>query len=46
MSIPQSFDPLISAKPKHPQVGALSQMTPQPLDEIAPPSQMQGLNLT
>ena len=38
--------PLIGAKPKHPQVGALSQMAPQPVDEIAPPSQIPGLNLT
>ena len=36
----------IGAKPKHPQVGALSQMAPQPVDEIAPPSQISGLNLT
>ena len=46
MSIPHCFDPLISAKPKHPQVGALSQTAPQPVDEIAPLSQIPGLNLT
>ena len=46
MSIPHCFDPLISAKPKHPWVGALSQTAPQPVDEIAPPSQIPGLNLT
>ena len=40
------FDPLIGAKPKHPQVGALLQTAPQPVDEIAPPSQIPGLNLT
>ena len=45
MSIPHCFDPLISVKPKHPQVGALSQTAPQPVDEIAPPSQIPGLNL-
>ena len=46
MSIPHCFDPLISAKPKHPQMGALSQTAPQPVDEIAPLSQIPGLNLT
>ena len=46
MSIPHCFDPLIGAKPKHPQVGALSQTAPHPVDEIAPPSQIPGLNLT
>ena len=46
MSIPHCFDPLIGAKPKHPQVGALSQTAPQPVDEIAPLSQIPGLNLT
>ena len=40
MSIPHCFDPLISAKPKHPQVGALSQTAPHPVDEIAPLSQI------
>ena len=46
MSIPHCFDPLIGAKPKHPEVGALSQPAPQPVDEITPPSQIPGLNLT
>ena len=46
MSIPHCFDPLIGAKPKHPQVGALSQTAPHPVDEIAPLSQIPGLNLT
>ena len=45
MSIPHCFDPLIGAKPKHPQVGLLSQ-SPQPVDKVAPPSQIPGLNLT
>ena len=31
MSIPHCFDPLIRAKPKHPQVGALSQTAPHTL---------------
>ena len=46
MSIPHCFDPLIGAKPKHPQVGALAQTAPQPVDEIASLSQIPGLNLT
>ena len=46
MSIPHWFDPLIGAEPKHPQVGALLQTAPHPVDEIAPPSQIPGLNLT
>ena len=46
MSIPHCFDPLISAKPKHPQVGALSQTAPHPVDEIALLSQIPGLNPT
>ena len=46
MSIPHCFDPLISAKPKHPWVGALSQTAAHPVDEIAPSSQIPGLNLT
>ena len=46
MSIPHCFDPLISAKLKHPWVGALSQTVPHPVDEIAPLSQIPGLNLT
>ena len=45
MSIPHYFDPLIGAKPKHPQVGLLSQSSPS-VDEVAPPSQIPGLNLT
>ena len=44
MSIPHCFDPLIGAKPKHTEVGFLSQ-DPNP-DEVAPPSQIPGLNLT
>ena len=44
MSIPHCFDPLIGAKPKHPQVGLLSQV-PHPVDEVAPLSQIPGLNL-
>ena len=46
MSIPHCFDPLLGAKPKHPRVGALSQVAPQSIDEIAPLSQIPGLNLT
>ena len=46
MSIPHCFDHLLGAKPKHPQVGALAQAAPQPVDDIAPPSQIPGLNLT
>ena len=46
MSIPHCFDPLLRAKPKHPPVGALSQVAPQSVDEVAPPSQIPGLNLT
>ena len=46
MSIPHCFDPLISTKPKHSWLGALSQASPHPVDEIAPPSQIPGLNLT
>ena len=44
MSIPHCFDHLLGAKPKHPQVRAL--VAPQSVDEIAPPSQIPGLNLT
>ena len=44
MSIPHCFDHLLGAKPKHPRVGAL--VTPQSVDEIVPPSQIPGLNLT
>ena len=45
MSIPHWFDPLLNAKPKHPWIGVLSQAT-HPVDEVAPPSQISGLNLT
>ena len=45
MSIPHCFDNLLGAKPRHPQVGELS-VAPLPVDEIAPPSQIPGLNLT
>ena len=45
MSIPHCFDNLLGAKPRHPQVGELS-AAPLPVDEIAPPSQIPGLNLT
>ena len=45
MSIPHCFDHLISAKPKHPRMSLLSQ--PQDsVNEVAPPSQIPGLNLT
>ena len=46
MSIPHCFDHLLGAKPKHPRVGALAQVAPQPVDDIAPLSQIPGLNLT
>ena len=45
MSIPHCFDNLLGAKPRHPRVGELS-AAPLPIDEIAPPSQIPGLNLT
>ena len=45
MSIPHCIDPLIGAKPKHPDVGVLSQSI-APVDEVAPVSQIPGLNLT
>ena len=45
MSIPHCFDLLIGAKHKHPQVGLLSQIQ-ESVDEVAPPSQIPGLNLT
>ena len=45
MSIPHCFDHLIGAKPKHPWVGLLSQAQ-DAVDEVAPPSQIPGLNLT
>ena len=41
----QNIGKIISAKPKDPQVGALSQTAPHPVDEIAPLSQIPGLNL-
>ena len=40
-----SFDHLSRAKPKHPQVGLLSQ-TQESVDEVAHLSQIPGLNLT
>ena len=43
MSIPHCFDHLLGAKPRHPQLGAL--VAPLPLYEIAPLSQIPGLNL-
>ena len=46
MSIPLCFDPLIRAKSKHAQTGVLSQSMTQPIDEVAPLSQIPGLNLT
>ena len=45
MCIPHCFDPLIGAKVKHPCIGLLSQEAP-PVNEVAPPSQIPGLNLT
>ena len=45
MSIPHCFDPLLGIKPKHPQVNLLSQAQ-ESVDEVAPPSQIPGLNLT
>ena len=45
MSIPHCFDNLLGAKPKHPRVGELS-ATPLPVEEVAPPPQIPGLNLT
>ena len=45
MSIPHCFDQLISTKPKHSQEGLLSQVQDS-VDEIAPLSQITGLNLT
>ena len=45
MSIPHGFDPLLGVKPKHPSVDLLSQAQ-EPVDEVAPPSQIPGLNLT
>ena len=45
MSIPHCFDNLLGAKPKHPRVGELS-VAPLPVEEVAPLSQIPGLNLT
>ena len=45
MSIPHCFDPLLGIKPKHPQVDLLSQAQ-EPVDEVAPLSQIPDLNLT
>ena len=45
MSIPQCFDNLLGAKPKHPRVGELS-AAPLPVEEVAPLLQIPGLNLT
>ena len=45
MSIPYCFDNVLDAKPKHPRVGELS-VAPLPVEEVAPPSQIPGLNLT
>ena len=45
MSIPHCFDNLLGAKPKHPRVGELS-AAPLPVEEVAPLSQIPGLNLT
>ena len=45
MSIPQCFDNLLGAKPKHPRIGELS-AAPLPVEEVAPPLQIPGLNLT
>ena len=45
MSIPHCFDPLLDVKPKHPCVNFLSQ-SQESVDEVAPPSQILGLNLT
>ena len=45
MSIPHCFDPLLGIKPKHPRVNLLSQAQ-ESVDEVAPLSQIPGLNLT
>ena len=45
ISIPHCFDHLISAKPKHPRVGLLSQVQ-NSVDKVAPPSQIPDLCLT
>ena len=44
MSIPHCFDNLLGAKPKHPRVGELS-VAPS-AEEVAPPTQIPGINLT
>ena len=45
MSTPHCFDPLLEVKPKNPRVDLLSQAQ-ESVDEVAPPSQIPGLNLT
>ena len=45
MSIPHCFDPLLGVRPKHLHVDLLTQAQ-EPVDEVAPPSQIPGLNLT
>ena len=45
MSIPHYLNPLLGAKPKHPQVAFLSQVQ-ESINEVAPPSQIPGFNLT
>ena len=45
MSIPHCFDNLLGAKPKHPRVGELS-VAPLSVEEVAPPPQIPGQNLT
>ena len=45
MSIPHCFDPLLGVKPKHLHVNLLSQAQ-ESVDEVAPLSQIPGLNLT
>ena len=45
MSIPKCFDNLLGVKPKNPRVGELS-VAPLPVEEVAPPLQIPGLNLT
>ena len=44
MSIPHCFDNLLGAKPKNPRVGELS-VEPS-VEEVAPPTQIPGINLT
>ena len=46
MCIPCYFDPLIGVKPKHPRVDhlSLSSQSPGLVDEVAPTSQIPGLN--